>query len=54
MCNLYHVCLDRKSLFFTDNFLGKLFQSKMSELPRQPRQPKDLPGLMKFCLEATG
>lgn len=27
---------------------------KMSEPPRQPRQPKDLPGLLKFCMEATG
>lgn len=25
----------------------------MSEQPRQPRQPKDLPGLIKFCMEAT-
>lgn len=25
----------------------------MAEPPRQPRQPKDLPGLLKFCMEAT-
>ena len=26
----------------------------MAEPPRQPRQPKDMPGLLKFCMEATG